>query len=247
MASDDVSPKPSTPDGSGGVVPWVDRLLAGNAFWTVVIVVGLIVITQVALLVARREGERIGQELLDLRESVVAASVMQPVLRPVDPKAASTQRLSQQLVVIRARKAYHANALKLFMARYYAALAVSSASAVLAAALLLLITRQGWDQAHSLLKIAFLTATGLAAFYGPIPKVFKQEENASLNGRLYVKYSALEQEMLTFLAVGAPADAKLSAADIAHGFDRKMSELDAIAIGFDATALPDARERFSID
>lgn len=225
----------------------VKQLLSSEKFWVVTYVAAFILATNLVVAKADQKVETVADRWLAARE-VASNPSSQPVLAmALGAGAPTTKRMLQQLHVIRARKEYHAELLKYFLARYYMALSIAPAAAIIAAAMLLLISKSGWDAANTFTKTTFLVATGVATFFGPFPNLFKQEANAEENGRLYVAYSNLEQSMLTYLATGPVAsDSTSSPAWITRTFDERMASLNAVAVGFDASQVPDAKGAFGI-
>ena len=127
------------------------------------------------------------------------------------------------------------------------ALTIAPAAAVVAAAMLLFITREGWDRTSPFVKSTFITATAIAAFYGPFPSLFKQDENATENSNLYVAYINVEQEILSFLATGSiQSKNSMTIKDFIHQVDKRLVELNKVAIGFDKTQVTNPKTMFEI-
>ena len=155
-------------------------------------------------------------------------------------------RLLQQLHTVRRRVEFHGNVMVFFYSRYFLALTMTSVAAVLAGAVLITITRVGWQTAKPYAKAAFLTATGVAAYYGAFPGMYQQAQNIAENASLYVAYSNVENEVLSYLATGADSSGKAQeTSSFVHALDRRMAELNRVAIGFDATKIPSAIESFN--
>lgn len=164
-----------------------------------------------------------------------AGSVL-PQFRAGDPVSL---RLRRQLDITRRRQVFHQNITVFFYARYYMALTIASVAGLLAAAMLVLITRIGWERAHPVLKATFMAAAGVTAFFAAFPGMFRQNENIAENAALYAAYSNLENEILSYLATQEDFEGKaLPPAAFVHTVDRRLVDLNKIAIGFDATKLP---------
>lgn len=155
-------------------------------------------------------------------------------------------RLLQQLHTVKRRVEFHGNVMVFFYSRYFLALTMTSVAAVLAGAVLITITRVGWQTAKPYAKATFLTATGVAAYYGAFPGMYQQAQNIADNASLYVAYSNVENEVLSYLATGADSSGKAQdPSSFVHALDRRMAELNRVAIGFDATKLPSSVGSFS--
>jgi hypothetical protein len=155
------------------------------------------------------------------------------------------RRLSHQLDEIRRRRKVHGDIAMYFYARYYMAIMIASATGLLAASMLLHITRSGWAQAHRFAKVTFVVAAATAAYFGAFPTMFRQSQNISDNVALYLGYANLENEVLSYFATGENvAGQKQKPGEFVHVLDRRMAELNQIPIGFDATKLPNASAAF---
>jgi hypothetical protein len=190
-------------------------------------------------------GERRAAEWLSERntDSLAREPTLAPNLRESEP---TLSRLRQQLGVTHARKAYHAHLTIFFLTRHNSTLTILLTSGLVAAGMLLLVTKNGWDQVNPYVKVTFVTATAIASFAGGFSSMYKQEANATRNATLYTSYDNLQNHILTFMAGG-----RVSSADSAAGprgfitsVDSSMAVLNDLAIGFDESAAPSLDQLF---
>jgi hypothetical protein len=210
-----------------------------------IIVVVLLALTGWQLRSLNRAGERRAVEWLQLlsTDSLSREPVLVPAVRESEPVLS---RLRQQLGAARARKAYHARLTIFFLSRNNSALTILLTSGLVAAGMLLLVTKSGWDQVSSYVKVTFVTATAIASFAGGFSSMYKQEANAARNASLYTSYDNLENRILTFMAGGrvSPADSAAGPRAFLASVDSSMAALNDLAIGFDESAAPSLDQLF---
>jgi hypothetical protein len=190
-------------------------------------------------------GERWAQSWLAIREGGRASSdsAIAPTLQAGSPVLT---RLRQQLAAARARQEYHAHLTSFFFSRYNTALTLVLASGLLAGAMLLLVTKEGWDGANSYAKATFIVATAVVTFAGVFSKAYKQDANAARNALLYTSYDNLQNRILSFMAAG-PKERKDSVTGpvaFVDSVDSALASLNDLAIGFDQSAIPDLQTVF---
>jgi hypothetical protein len=117
--------------------------------------------------------------------------------------AEETARLEGQLAEVRSRARFHLQASVLTFVGHYSAIIVSSLAAAVAAIMLVLISKSGWDKANGYLITVFFVMTAASVFFGAAPGLFRQEEGINDNKLLYLKYVQLEDRILTYAATGA--------------------------------------------
>jgi hypothetical protein len=79
---------------------------------------------------------------------------------------------------------------------------VFSVAGAIAAVSLVLISQKGWKDANEYIITVFFVMTTATVFFGAFPGLFRHEETIAENKRLYLKYVALEDEILTYAATG---------------------------------------------
>jgi len=209
-------------------------------------VVGLLLgITVGTLLVSNALGERWARTWLAIRSQAASTVDPAPALTVQGPPR-ETARLRQQLDISRARKAYHAALTIFFFSRYNTTLTLIPAASILAAAMLLFITKDGWGGVSRYVRATFAVSTAIAAFAGAFTKIFNQEANAAKNASLYISYDNLENRILSYLASDPPrrkGTASTRTAFIAS-IDSSLASLNDLAIGFDQNAIPDFQAAF---
>jgi hypothetical protein len=154
-------------------------------------------------------------------------------------------RLLEQFRETGGRAYMHLTIMKHFYTRYYMALVLASAAAVVAAFCLLSIAKEGFGKAGAYVQILFVIAAGTALLLGVFPKLFRQDENIVDNKAAYLQYVALGNEIRTFLATGTtvlPNDTTVTIEEFARYVDQQLSKLNTIPVGFDYTQVPDYRK-----
>lgn len=148
-------------------------------------------------------------------------------------------RLKDQLTLARERSKHHLTIAVYFFSNYYMAILQAFIMGAVAAVALFFITKVGYSQASPNVVTVFITATVLATAYGAFPTVFRQPDNVAENKALYLRYIALQNEMLTYAATGLDNSAKkVPAAEYISHIDKELNKANNVAIGFDATKLP---------
>ncbi len=231
------TPKP--PASAAGAGKWWPPRLDAPLRGVVAVLLGVLLAVPLAgSYLTMQSEERATDWVSALRADTVPPPVgsVLPQFRTGDPVSL---RLRRQLDITRRRQVFHQDITVFFYARYYMALTIASVAGLLAAAMLVLLTRIGWERAHPALKATFMAAAGVTAFFAAFPGMFRQNENIAENAALYAAYSNLENEILSYLATQEDFEGKaLRPAAFVHTVDRRLVDLNRIAIGFDATKLP---------
>jgi hypothetical protein len=148
-------------------------------------------------------------------------------------------RLKDQLALSRERAKHHLTVAVYFFSNYYMAILEAFVMGAIAAVALFFITKVGYAQASPYVVTVFITATVLAAVYGAFPSVFRQSDNVAENKALYLRYIALQNEMLSYSATGLDGTGKkVTAAEYIAYVDKEFNKANNIAVGFDATKIP---------
>lgn len=148
-------------------------------------------------------------------------------------------RLQDQLHLIRERANHHLTVSVYFFSNYYMAIIQAFVMGGIAAVALFSITKVGYSQANQNVVTVFVTSTALATIYGAFPSVFRQSDNVSENKMLYLKYIAMQNDMLTYAATGLNSSLKkATAAEFISFIDKELNNTNNVAIGFDATKIP---------
>lgn len=148
-------------------------------------------------------------------------------------------RLKDQLSLSRDRANHHLKVAVYFFSNYYMSILIAFVMGAIAAVALFFIANVGYAQASPYVVTVFVTTTVLATFYGAFPTVFRQQENVSENKALYLRYIALQNEMLSYSATGTDSSGKeTTAKDYISYIDKELNKNNNIAVGFDATKIP---------
>jgi hypothetical protein len=124
------------------------------------------------------------------------------------------QRLTDQLVQIRHKKAYHLALMEFFYKGYYMGIVILSFTAALAAITLLLISKKGWADTSQYIITTFFIMTCASLFYGSWAGLFKQEDNITENKVLFLKYVSLENELFSYVTTGESLNYRVTTEDL---------------------------------
>ncbi len=123
-------------------------------------------------------------------------------------------RLTSQLDEIRERIKLHLDVMNFYYTRYYMAIITSSLAAALAAVAIILISKGGWQQTSNYIISTFFVAAAASVFYGAFPGMFQQQQNITDNKILYLKYVALENELLSYVVTGEALNNNVTAEEL---------------------------------
>lgn len=164
---------------------------------------------------------------------------------PAEPNpAAVRERLTEQYREVAGRAYMHFNIMNYFYTRYYMALILTAAAAVIAAFCLFHISKDGWKSARGSIQVLFTISAGTALLLGVFPALFRQDANIKDNRALYLQYVALANEIRTYMATGEAvlaADSTVTPTEFVWHVDKQLATLNAIPVGFDETKIPDYR------
>jgi hypothetical protein len=177
---------------------------------------------------------------------------------------AEQARLQEQVERIRKRIKLHLDVMEFFYIRYYMVILTFAIAGALAAITLVLVSKRGWEQTNEYILTAFFVMTACAVFFGAFPGMFQQEQNIKENKALYLKYEALENEVLSFAATYEPLLRETKADALAnklpqqaktaipervrkfiHYIDEQLAQGN-IAIGFDYSQIPTYKNAFEV-
>lgn len=148
-------------------------------------------------------------------------------------------RLKDQLVLLRVRSQHHLTVALFFFMNYYMAILQAFVMGSVAASALFFIAKDGYGKTKSYVITVFVTATVLTTIFGAFPSVFRQSENVADNKYLYLKYIALQNEMLSYGATGMDATLKkCTPAEFIAYIDKELNQANNVAVGFDASKIP---------
>lgn len=111
-------------------------------------------------------------------------------------------RLQEQLRESIDRTKHHLAVMRFFYTRYYVAIILFSMTGALAAVSLVLISKRGWEDSNEYVITVFFLMTALTICFGSFPGLFQQDKNIADNKALYLKYSALTNEIISYAVTG---------------------------------------------
>lgn len=142
-------------------------------------------------------------------------------------------RLLEQVRIADQRGEHHFRGMKTYQTWNFGLLATAYWAGTLAAAMLVIIAKQGWDQTDDKLKGLFLGMSVSMAFFGGFPALIKAGENATDNKKAYLQYDNLAIEIRSYLLANDRPEVEPSA--FVHEVDGKLQELNAIYFDLDAS------------
>jgi hypothetical protein len=149
------------------------------------------------------------------------------------------ERLISQLKLSRLRAEHHLNVAVYFFSNYYMSLLITFVSGAVAAVALFFIVKKGWQAVNPYVVTVFITMSVVATAYGAFPGVFRQQENITENKTLYLRYVALQNEILSYSATRRNSAGELkTASEFIIYLDKEFSRINNVAIGFDSTKIP---------
>jgi len=115
---------------------------------------------------------------------------------------AQKTRLEDQRREARSRARFHLKTMVTLFANYYMSVMLFSLTGAMAAISLVLISKKGWNEANEYIVTLFFIMTASTVFFGALPNLFLHEETVGHNKRLYLRYVALEDAILSYAATG---------------------------------------------
>jgi hypothetical protein len=149
------------------------------------------------------------------------------------------QRLQAQAKTASGRASFHKDVMLYFVSNYYSAILLAGICGGIAAAMLVLVSKKGWNDANPYAVAVFISASTCATLFLGFPALFKQEENATKNKVLYVKYVNLLNEMRTHALFNPICQTNASGPTnfIAY-IDAEMAKALDIDVAFDPSKFP---------
>ncbi len=164
-------------------------------------------------------------------------------------------RIKAQLLKIRVKANHHLIVMEDFYVNYFSSIVMFSIAGAIAAICLTLISKKGWDQVNEHVITIFLVMSAVTAYYGAMPSSFQQQQNIGDNKVLYLKFVALENEVLSYVATGGRTvlkdqaqneKPKIVVKDFIYYVDQQLAQ-DNIAIGFDSSKAPSYASSFNVN
>jgi hypothetical protein len=158
-------------------------------------------------------------------------------------QAALTKRLQEQADFIGARVQFYKTTTSYFYGSYYTTIVLASIFGGLAALALALISLKGWKEVDPRLASVFFVTSAFAAIFWVCPKMLKQEENATGNKILYLKFVKLLEETRTIAATGGIMTSnqfeKLDLTNMVWHVHSGITNALDLAVAFDASIKAD--------
>ena len=152
-------------------------------------------------------------------------------------------RINNQIIEINDRIISQFDILKLLYSRYYFLIILATMTSVAAAIILLIITKSGWTNTSSYIITAFLILLTFATSSTAYINIFNLDKNITDNKALYIQYIAMKIEISSYITNGEGIDGKeVKLSKFIHNIDKKLVSLNPMALGFDATQIPDYRK-----
>lgn len=107
-------------------------------------------------------------------------------------------RLSQLHHTVQDRERLHASIMEFYYKRFFMGIITMSITGALAAIMLVIISKRGWENTDSYLITVFFIASAATVFFSSLPGVFRQDQNITDNKALLLKFMALENEVQSY-------------------------------------------------
>lgn len=150
-------------------------------------------------------------------------------------------RLLEQTEIAERRGEHHATLMRAYQIHYFGQLATAYWAGTLAAVLLVLIAKRGWDDIDDKVKGLFLGLTMSAAFFGGFPSLTKAQQNVQDNKKAYIAYDNLCVEVRSYLVADDRPEVLPSA--FVHEVDGKLQELNNVYFDLDESKVDLGRTR----
>ena len=161
---------------------------------------------------------------------------------------AEKERIIEQLQETKQRSKTHLEITIYFYVRYYTCISIASFAGIVAGSCWLWLSDRGLDDANQYMINLFIVSAGIAILFGGLPLAFKPDKNIADNKALYLRYIALEQEIISYLATQENINSQAQDfKDFIHYIDRQLATLNQIPIGFDSTKIPKVQEIYNKD
>jgi hypothetical protein len=100
------------------------------------------------------------------------------------------------------RKVHHYKVMRLFLIEYYADIMMLCFIGPVTGILLFFMLQAGFNNASQGMKTLFVVHAASSIVFTAFPSIFKMDDNIQFNKDLYTKYTAVENDMLTYLSTG---------------------------------------------
>lgn len=164
------------------------------------------------------------------------------------------QRLLEQAREIQGRVKSHVLITRHFYVQYFVSVTITTVSAIIASICLFIISKSGWNHAKNSIIMLFTVSFAFTTIFSGYVLIFKYDENISENKKLYFAYSALDDRLSSYFATGTflvrseGENKGLTApAEVIQYIDGELATINNIAIGFDATKIPNYQDYQNLD
>lgn len=152
-------------------------------------------------------------------------------------------RIAEQGLQSTARAEYHFWTYRFYLVHYYACLLTSYIVGTLAAGLLILVSRQGWDHSDPRLLSSSMMLTIAAALMNSVPALTQMDENIKANKAAFLGHDNLMLEILTFSATGESSGGIIEPVEFIHAVDSRLAKMHNIHMSFDESAVEAGAQR----
>ncbi|HOW81805.1 MAG TPA: hypothetical protein PK573_04545 [Spirochaetota bacterium] len=143
-----------------------------------------------------------------------------------------------KLLQIKSNAEHHLNVAVYLYIKNYILIRKAAILAVVAAAILAYITKNGWEKTNRYVLIAFFIISAHIAYFYSMPNVCEFQKNIASNVNLYTSNVNLENRVLTFILDDRNFADRRKAADFIGSIDAEMKELNVFSLSLDQTKLP---------
>ncbi len=148
------------------------------------------------------------------------------------------KRLQAQATMLGGRASFHKDVMLYFVSNYYSVILLALICGGIAGAMLVLVSKNGWNQPNAYAVAVLISASTCATLFLSFPALFKQEENATKNKVLYIRYANLLNEMRTHALFNPICQTNAGTTNFIAYIDGEMAKANDIAVAFDPTKFP---------
>lgn len=147
------------------------------------------------------------------------------------------ERLAEQAALTQLRSEFHFDLFSYYTSLHFASISVAFWASIFAAACLIYLVKQGWQNSNGWVSTAFIAFSMLVAFYRGYPLLAKHDQNLRDNHILFLEHQNLVQEIRSFCATGVAHGTIDDLRKFIMHVDEKLIETNKIPLEFDATQI----------
>lgn len=161
-----------------------------------------------------------------------------PSLKPTD---AQWNRVEAQFICLGKRASHHLSVMMFFYRVYFSTIMVGALTTLIAGVFLLIVSKQGWNQANEYILNILIVMTAQSIFYLSIPAMFEHKNNITNNQKMYIEHVNIYENYRTYLATNSDENGKSpNLSGYMHDVDSKLSKLSILSLEMELSKIPQA-------